>query len=108
MSAEPLSAIIMRLLAKNAEERYQTAAGLPAGVCEQLAFKNATATQESTDDGPLAVGQDHRIPDFRVCGNRSPRGSYRGSMELLLRRYELAQTISVTVWKSKDVWGSAI
>ena len=27
---EPLSAIIMKLLAKNAEERYQTAAGLEA------------------------------------------------------------------------------
>jgi len=50
---EPLSAIIMRLLAKNAEERYQTAAGLEADLRRCLAQWQAFGRID-----PFALGAD--------------------------------------------------
>ena len=49
---EPLSAIIMRLLAKNAEDRYQTAAGLEADLRRCLA---QWQTQGRIDSFPLGA-----------------------------------------------------
>jgi predicted ATPase/signal transduction histidine kinase/GAF domain-containing protein len=50
---EPLSAIIMRLLAKNAEDRYQTAAGLEADLRRCL-----TAWQSRGRIDPFTLGAD--------------------------------------------------
>ena len=50
---EPLSAIIMRLLAKNAEERYQTAAGLEADLRQCLSEWQSHGRIE-----PFALGTD--------------------------------------------------
>jgi hypothetical protein len=46
---EPLSGITMKLLAKNAEERYQTASGLEADLRHCLAElrRLSTSTQEA-------------------------------------------------------------
>ena len=54
---EPLSAIIMKLLAKNAEERYQTAAGLEADLQHCLA---EWKTKGRIDAFPLGA---HDVPD---------------------------------------------
>jgi serine/threonine protein kinase len=57
---EPLSAITMKLLAKNAEERYQTASGLEADLRRCLA---EWETQGHIDPFPLST---HDVPDRLV------------------------------------------
>jgi serine/threonine protein kinase len=54
---EPLSAIVMKLLAKNAEERYQTASGLEADLRQCL-----TAWQSNSRIDPFPLGA-HDSPD---------------------------------------------
>jgi len=57
----PLSAIIMRLLAKNAEERYQTAAGLEADLRRCL-----TELQSHARIDPFALGADDSSDQLRI------------------------------------------
>jgi serine/threonine protein kinase len=56
---EPLSAIIMKLLAKNAEERYQTAAGLEADLRRCL-----TEWQSDGRIDPFTLGADDSSDQF--------------------------------------------
>jgi serine/threonine protein kinase len=70
---EPLSAIIMRLLAKNAEERYQTAAGLEADLRRCLSEWQSHGRIE-----PFALGTDDfsdrlLIPEKLYGSRRSHR-----------------------------------
>ena len=69
---EPLSAIIMRLLAKNAEERYQTAAGLEADLRRCLSEWQSHGSHRSIPSGHgRLVGP---IADTREAVREGARG----------------------------------
>jgi serine/threonine protein kinase len=84
----PLSAIVMKLLAKTAEERYQTAAGVEADLRRGLAEWEAT---DRIDPFPLAAcdtsdrllipeklyGRDREIDTLLACFDRSWRTARR-------------------------------
>jgi serine/threonine protein kinase len=70
----PLSAIVMKLLAKNAEDRYQTAAGLAVDLRKCLAEWESHRSIEpfplGTDDAP-----DHLIPPEKLYGREPEIGT---------------------------------
>jgi hypothetical protein len=75
---EPISAIVMKLLAKSAEERYQTAAGLQADLRHGL---NALGALGKIDPFSLAthdVSGRLRIP-ARLYGARNAKSLFGGS-----------------------------
>jgi hypothetical protein len=82
---EPISAIIMKLLAKNAEERYQTAAGLQADLRHGL---TALDTLGKIDPFPLAthdVSGRLRIPE-RLYGRESEIKTLLAAFDRVLAR----------------------
>jgi predicted ATPase/C4-dicarboxylate-specific signal transduction histidine kinase len=82
---EPISAIIMKLLAKNAEERYQTAAGLQADLRHGL---TALGTLGKIDPFPLAthdVSGRLMIPE-RLYGRESEMKTLLAAFDRVLAR----------------------
>jgi predicted ATPase/signal transduction histidine kinase/GAF domain-containing protein len=82
---EPISAIIMKLLAKNAEERYQTAAGLQADLRHGL---TVLGTLGKIDPFPLAthdVSGQLRIPE-KLYGRESEIKTLLAAFDRVLAR----------------------
>ncbi|MDB5042466.1 MAG: histidine kinase [Candidatus Eremiobacteraeota bacterium] len=77
---EPVSAIIMKLLAKTAEERYQTGAGAQADLRRCLSEREAGAAIAPFPLGTHDVSDRLRIPE-RLYGREREFGTLLGAFE---------------------------